>query len=132
MCRENTNCEWKGVLEMLKKTALIVSAALVLSLPAGVALADDDVDDSDVTVAACDYDQERAQLRDGTGVCVDGEEAVRDQQRIRQRLEATESEDCTGEGPQAGNGSGYGAGNGDGPRVAGAMNGAGRFGRAGS
>lgn len=126
---------------MLKKTALIVSAALALSLPATAALAADDVDDQTVTTTTCDQSQDRAQLRNGTatGDCVYGDEAVQDRTMTRQRDQVYSPEDCTGDGPQvraanAGNaaGQGNGLGIGDGPQARSANATGNQFGRAGS
>ena len=123
---------------MFKKTAIIVSAALALSLSATAALAADDVDDQTVTTTTCEQAQERAQLRTdmGTGDCVFGDEAVQAQTMTRQRDQVYSPEDCTGDGPQAraGNtaGQGNGSGNGDGPQTRSANATAKQFGRAGS
>jgi hypothetical protein len=126
---------------MFKKTAIIVSAALALSLSATAALAADDVDDQPTTVATCD--QDRAQLRDGTGTgdCVYGDEALQTRTMTRQRDQVFSPEDCTGDGPQARAGNAAGQGNGpgnaglgigDGPQARSANATGNQFGRAGS
>lgn len=123
---------------MFRRSALIVSTALVLALPAGPALASiDDVDEQTVPTVACDQYQERAQLRDaaGAGECPAGEDGV--QTMTRQREQVRDQAECTGDGPQARGGSGGGAqgqgpGDGSGPLEKGSMNGSGnQFGRAG-
>ena len=125
---------------MFKRSMLVVSAALVMALPAGAALAfTGEVDDQTVPTAVCDQYQDRAQLRDaaGTGDCPYGEDGVQTRTMTRQREQVQDHAECTGDGPQtragsAGDGHRHGPGDGSGPLKDGPMDGNGnQFGRAG-
>lgn len=123
---------------MFKKSALIVSTALVLALPAGAALAStNEVDDQTIPTVTCDRFQEGAQFRQSAGNpdCVYGEDGARVNTMTQERHQYRDQAECTGAGRDARDGSagnGHGPGDGSGPREQGPPDGSGnRFGRTG-
>lgn len=97
-----------------KKTAAIAAAALLLSLPAGVAMAADDEAVTEAPVVTCDQEQIRTQLRQQIHDPAVAGDAVRQATMTQQRQQLRLDQECDGSGLQEGYGPFAGQGNGSG------------------
>jgi len=120
---------------MLRNSALVVSVALVLAIPAGAALATTDDYEGQTTATTCPQYEERLELRQAAGLpdCPFAEDGVGVATMAQQRLQLRDQAECTGDGTHAPDGAahGHGPGDGSGPLEHGPMDGTGnRFGHA--